>query len=206
MTNCREPISFTAGDTLAFTRSLRDYPATSGWSLEYEIRGGSQAIQFTSTANGSDHVILVAAATTALWLPGEYVLSGFAVLASTGERHQIYYGTLPITLNPVGSAADVKVETFKQKVLEAAECAYLELVSHSIVESDVEGTKIVRERRKYAYEVYAQAYQDRQNEIAQERARAGLPTGQKIKPRLLITTGWPAGGQFIGVGQFWPFR
>lgn len=198
MTNWREPIEFTAGDTLLFTRSLDDYPADQGWNLTYELRGGSQPIEFTSTASGSDHSVAVLPAVTALWLAGVYVMEGFAILASTGERHRIYYGKLTISPNLQGSSGDVDVKTFKQKALECAEKNYLKSLEHNILESDIEGTKIVRQKQQLAYEAYARAYQDRQNEIAGERGKAGLPTGQKIKPRFNITLQgrfpWQGGG------------
>jgi len=62
--NC-EPIQITAGDTLSWQRSFSNYPASAGWQLTYELRGNGQAIEFSSTANGDTHVILVSAAITA---------------------------------------------------------------------------------------------------------------------------------------------
>jgi hypothetical protein len=146
-------------------------------------------------------VILVPAATTAAWLANQYVMEGFATLASTGERHRIYYGTLNVSTNLPVTPATQPVKTFKQKALEAAENAYLKALNNNIVESDVEGTKIVREQRKSTYAAYATAYTDRQNEIALERSQNCQPTGNKVKSRFMITNmgGFPwQGGGVIG--------
>jgi hypothetical protein len=66
---------FTIGDTLAFTRTLSDYPASAGWVLHHRLvpRGDvGSAVTFASTASGDSHAIAVTAATTAAWQPGIY--------------------------------------------------------------------------------------------------------------------------------------
>ena len=41
-----EPAVFTAGDTLKFTRSLADYPASEGWVLSYTLVNADAKISF----------------------------------------------------------------------------------------------------------------------------------------------------------------
>lgn len=72
---------FTLGDTLEFTRSLAAYPASAGWVLHHRLlpraQGAGAVVTFASTASGDDHVISVAAATTATWQPATYSWSAW---------------------------------------------------------------------------------------------------------------------------------
>ena len=58
------PASFYAGDTLAFTKTVSDYPASSGWTLKYAMTQSGEQILFSSSADGDDHKVEVAAAVT----------------------------------------------------------------------------------------------------------------------------------------------
>lgn len=97
------------GDTLSFTTSLPDYPASAGWVLKYRLvprTAGPSAIDITASASGDDHAVSVSATTTALWAAGEY--SWAAWVEKSGERHTVEgwasadgrYGGGTITLKP----------------------------------------------------------------------------------------------------------
>ena len=71
------PSTFTAGDTFACTIPAGDYPASEGWALTWvAVLPGTATppspITVTSTAQGSDHVLSVDAATTKGWAPGTW--------------------------------------------------------------------------------------------------------------------------------------
>jgi len=70
-----EPVSIRGGDTLTFSRSLADYPAPT-WTLAYSLVNASFRHTFTAAASGSDHLVTVAASTTATWDAGTYRLVG----------------------------------------------------------------------------------------------------------------------------------
>lgn len=199
-----EPINFTAGDTLSFQRSLGNYPASGGWQLVYELRGNGQQIEFSSTANGNTHVINVAAALTALWLPSQYVMEGFAVNAGTSERERIYLNNLVITQNLQGSPADIDVKTHAQKMVELIQAVQLGKASHDIIESEVEATRIKRLSPKELRDEYNYWIQIRQNEIKVANSRAGRSNGRN---RFTVFTD-PSGGsigQFGALPPIWPF-
>lgn len=63
---------FTLGDTLSFTTSLADYPASAGWVLTYRLvpRDAGDIIVLTCTASGADHLAAAAAAATTAWTAG----------------------------------------------------------------------------------------------------------------------------------------
>src|SRR5712691_12530804 len=71
------PDTVVAGDTLDFTVSVPDYPATSGWTLKYRLTPRfaaptQAAIVLTATASGVDYSVQASPATTAAWSPGAY--------------------------------------------------------------------------------------------------------------------------------------
>ena len=200
-----EPRQITAGDTLSWTRYFSNFPASAGWFLDYELRGEGQAISFQSTANGDSHVILVTAATTAVWLPQQYVFEGFAINTALAQRQRIFFNNLFIGINLPTSAADVDVKTHAQNMLELIESVQLGKYKNDILESDVEGTKIIRLSPSELRKEYLYWKNERMNEIRAANARAGRSNGRN---RFEVFVD-PAGG---GAAQFgalpppiWPF-
>lgn len=191
---CREPIEFAAGDTLTFTRSISDYLASAGWALTYELRGGSQPIEFASIADGDSHKVTVTAAVTATWLPGDYVLAGYAIKGA--ERHQIYVGDFPVSADFQSSPGDEPVTTFAQRMVEKLELVMEGKADNDLLESRIGETMFkylspAELRTEHGYWVSV-----RRQEIAKERAKSGLPTGNKIRPMFRVAT--PG----AGVGMF----
>jgi len=78
------PEQITAGVTLDFAVTLTAYPAPD-WSLQILLRG-PQAIDLTSTPDGTQHRFTVAAAVTADWPAGEY---WFSLRATQGAEVQL---------------------------------------------------------------------------------------------------------------------
>lgn len=126
-----EPTSVTAGDTVAWTRSLSDYPASAGWVLSYALVAASIQYTITATASGDDHAVAVTAATTATWLPGEYAWQ--AVVTKTTERYTVGSGSLTILPNLAAQTAGLDTRSHARKTLDALE-AWIE--SHDMAVAD----------------------------------------------------------------------
>ena len=95
------PSSIIAGDTLAFTDSSSDFPATAGWTLTYKLiprSATNDTITFDATADGSEYAISVLAATTSAWEPDDY--SWHAYVTQAGIRNTLDSGLLTIAVNP----------------------------------------------------------------------------------------------------------
>ena len=60
----KEPLTIRAGDTIEWTKSIDDYKASDGWTLSYSFRGTGGTIDITSSADGDDHAISIAPATS----------------------------------------------------------------------------------------------------------------------------------------------
>lgn len=200
-TQRREPDELAQGDTLAFTKSLGDYPASAGWSLVYEMRGQGQDIEFSSTASGDDHVLGVAAVATAQWLPGGYVLAGYAV-NTTGERHQIYEAPFVVGQNLQGAPGEIEVKTFAQKMIEQIETAMLAKAGDDLAASQVGDSRFQLLTPEQLRTEHGYWKQVRANEVALQRAKEGKPTGMKIKPRVNVMSTGPLIGMQIWRGGY----
>lgn len=97
-----EPVSFRAGDTVEWTRTLQDYPASS-YSLAYYLIGPSSRNTFSATADGDDHNVTISAAASAALTAGEYSLIG-RVTGSDGS-FTIYDGRVTVTPDPSSETA-----------------------------------------------------------------------------------------------------
>jgi len=97
MTATTEPSRVTAGDTVIWLKSLSDYLATASWVLSYTFINGTAKITATASASGADHLISIAAATTATWDAGTYTWQ--AVVTKGAERYTVGQGSLVIAPN-----------------------------------------------------------------------------------------------------------
>lgn len=173
-----EPNKIAAGDTLTWQRSFSDYPASAGWQLTYELRGGGQAIEFSSTASGDSHLISVSAADTATWLPAEYVMEGYAGNIATGQRARIFINNVTVAANLETAPPEADVKTHAQNMVELIQSVQLGKFSHDILQSDVEGTRILRLSPKELRDEYNYWVQIRSNEIKKANAANGRSNGR----------------------------
>lgn len=92
-----EPKEVTAGDTITWTKTLPDYPANSGWVLSYVLINAANKVQFSGSASGSDHLILIPATTSAAYKKGSYTYQAYVTKAS--ERYTVGSGEIEIKPN-----------------------------------------------------------------------------------------------------------
>ena len=138
-----EPLSITAGDTVSWTRTEAQYPASAGWVLTYYLSCGPAApIALTSTASGDDHAISAAAAITAEWPAGEYHWT-VRVSKTGGEVHSLGSGVLTIAPDP-STAADRR--TNAEKCLASIDAALEKSVGSATVECELDGVKVKKDR------------------------------------------------------------
>ena len=194
----REPLTFSAGDTLIFERYLPGYTPSNGWALEYAITGGvfgDQPVLFSSAPDGDRHLVTVLDSVTAAWLPGCYVLTGYAVNNTT--RTQVYYGEFVVTVNALTAAPAAPVTTHAQRMIPLIELQLEKLATHDVADSTVEQTEIRRAARLDLERQLALNKEIRNNEIACENVRNGRPSGNKIVPKMNVM---PIAG--VGFGAY----
>lgn len=132
-----EPTSVNAGDTARWLKSLADYPASAGWVLTYTLVNATQRITFSATAQGDDHLVTVAAATTAAWAAGAYDWRATASLA--GEVFTVGGGRISIA--PAFSAA-VDARSQARRSLDAVEATLEGRASSSTAEYEIAGRRL----------------------------------------------------------------
>lgn len=120
MTALTEPSRITAGDTVSWLKCLSDYPATSAWVLSYTLINSATKITFTASASGADHLVSIAAATTAGWAAGSY--TWVAVATKAAERYTVGQGSITIAPN-LAAATTFDTRSTAKKALEAVNLA-----------------------------------------------------------------------------------
>lgn len=115
MTATTEPSRVTAGDTIAWLKTLADYPASAGWVLAYTLINASGKITITASASGADHAVSVSAATSAGWTPGTYTWS--AAASRSGERHTVGQGSIIVAPN-IAAATTLDTRSAARKALD----------------------------------------------------------------------------------------
>lgn len=114
-----------AGDSLNFLTAGGAYPASSGWVLKYRLvprTVGNSAIDLTATAEGDDHRIAVAAATTAAWAADDYTWT--VRVEKSGERYTLEHGQLVVKPDPATMAAGYDGRSSARKALDDARTAF----------------------------------------------------------------------------------
>lgn len=178
----REPTSFTAGDTLAWTRSLADYPASAGWVLAYRFINATAKFDITSSASGNDHAISVLATTSAGYAAGTYSWQAFVTKAA--ERFTVGTGVCVVEPNLAAvTAAGYDNRTPARKALDALNAGFQQFGTNAHVQGyTIEG----REMRYKTFADFMAARDRLVQEVAREEAAQRVSSGVASKNRLRV--------------------
>lgn len=114
-----EPSEFVAGDTVSWKISLPNFPASAGWVLSYEAKNSAGKLAtITAAADGDDHLVTIAPATSGNYAAGSYAYNAYATLA--GARHRVRHGSWKVLPN-LAAAGALDTRSHAVKVLEAIE-------------------------------------------------------------------------------------
>lgn len=132
----------TAGDTLNFTYTSADYPASAGWVLKLRLvqRGQGVPVTVTGAASGADHRVTVASAVTSTWQPGAY---GWAVwVEKAGERFTLQSGQCVIAADPAQAEEAADSRTHARKMLDAIEAVLEGRATSAQAEYEIAGRRV----------------------------------------------------------------
>lgn len=176
-----EPTSVVSGDTIKFTKSLADYPATL-WDLIYEFRGKSQHTVICGKS-GDAHTFSVPKTDSANWNPGEYWWQAHAIRISDGERYTVVKGRLVIEPNLADADVVADYRSHVKKVLDAIEAtiegnATKDQLAYTIAGRTLQRVppndlKAFRDSYKLEYE----------QELAKEKDARGETSGRRVLVR-----------------------
>jgi len=174
-----EPIILLAGDTATWQISLADYLASDGWSLAYTLINATSKISINSSAVGPDHLVNVAAATTAGWAAGTY--SWRAQVSKAGQVFTVATGTLAV--QAAFSAATLDARSHASKALANIE-AYLENANNlSAAMYEIAGRKLQRLSIPDLLTLRDRYRADVAREDAASRIARGLPDKRRVLVR-----------------------
>lgn len=183
MTATSEPVRITAGDTVAWTKALPDYPASAGWVLKYRLINASAKIDLTATASGADHAINVTAANSAAWSPGRYVFQAY--VEKGAERYTVDSGAIDIGRNLAAESAGHDTRSTAETILDQLMTAYLAAsASKAWVSEYTIGDRTMRFSQKsdWIMEINFWKRQVHAEKVAQ-RLSSGLDSGTKVYVR-----------------------
>lgn len=170
------PQEIRAGDTAKWRRELSDYPADDGWVLAYTAVSATAAHAFTAAADGTAHLVTVAASETTAWAAGNYRLTEFATKAS--ERYTLGSTSLRVLPDLAAANTGIDARTHARKVLDAIE-AWLEAKAPTAGAMEIAGRKV----QNYPLTDLL-ALRDRYRaEVAREEATASGRPGGRILTR-----------------------
>lgn len=162
-----EPTSIVAGDTAKWLKTLADYPASAGWVLDYTLINATGKITITTTAQGDDHLVNTAAATTAGWTAGTY--DWRAKVTKAGEVYTV--GSGRITIAPsFEAAATLDSRSPSRVMLDAVEAVMLKTASSNVQEYEIAGRRL----KHYSMGELLQLRDRLRGEVAREEAAQQL--------------------------------
>jgi hypothetical protein len=173
------PEKITAGDSVAWKKSLAGYSAADGWALSYALTMAGAQITFTGSADGSDHLIEITAETSADWGPGEY---GFqAYVTKAGERYQIDEGLIEIRPNLAGQTEGYIALPYCFVIRDAIIAVMEMRATESQTSIAVGGRQISEMSHTELLDALARAEQGCNLWKRKNRRDRGKPTGARVK-------------------------
>lgn len=172
-----EPSAVAAGDTIQWSRTLPDYPASAGWTLKYALRGPA----IVDIVADATQLVTVPASVSSSWVAGDYFILGFVVQGTT--RYTVYSGTITINPNLALAVANYDGRSHAKRVLDAIEAVIEGRASRGDQETTIDGTRLVKMtveqlrglRSYYRNEYFA--------EVRRENVKNGKRSGRRILMR-----------------------
>ena len=153
-----EPTQFVAGDTVKWTKTVADYPASDEWTLKYAIRGQG-VVDVVADTSGSGYAITIPAAKTASLRPGNYEWAAW--VEKDAEVYTVGSGVIAVLPNLQTAKAGDRVSHAERTlaVLEAAIEGRLttDMESYSIggrAVTKLAPTELVKLRNQYTSAVW----------------------------------------------------
>lgn len=97
-TQSAPPVHFYAGETVRFTVSETDHPATA-WTLSFALRGVQSSLAVAGVVSGSDFTVTLTAAQTTALKPGIYSAAAIFTETATTEVESTRYGLITVGPN-----------------------------------------------------------------------------------------------------------
>jgi len=189
-TPTREPDSFVQGDTVTWTRSLPDFPAST-WTLSYAFVTSSDQQTVTASASGDTHSVTISTDESALFAVGTYKYQAYVTSGSTrytldgkGNRPCIN-GRVDVIADFATNTTGYDARTHSEIVLADLKSAYQSYLSDQakVASYSIGDRSITFKSESEFIEAISRAEYQVQQEIAAERLAKGLGHKGRIRVR-----------------------
>lgn len=174
-----EPEFIRAGETLEWTKTNADYPASDGWSFIYYLSGPDDITITAGTYNTTDYLVSEDAAVTALWTYGIYTWELYAESYATGSlvKKFIESGFVTIKSSAGKSFAKTMLDAIEATLAGRATSKDLDLISKNIGGTGFSRNpdNLMKYRDKFRAEYLS--------EVSSENRSQGKGSGNKIRVR-----------------------
>lgn len=179
-----EPTELRAGDTWQWRRDdLADTPAPA-WVLTYYFRNATAYFDVIAAADGANHAVTVAKATSASKVAGIY--DWIAVATSATERREVARGRTTI-LPDYAAAAVLDTRSYARKMLDTVEAALLGRATKD--QLDVIESTLADRGLKRTPETMIALRSQLTSEVKREENAEALRLGRPSKTRLMVRFG-----------------
>lgn len=134
------PAKITAGESVSWSITLGDFPASDGWAVTYTLVKSDAQIQIVSAASGDAHLIEIPFATTAAYDAGEYHYQ--AHVSNAVERYQVGEGIVEILPDFATKTSGHDGRSHVKKVLDALEAVIENRASKTQMVQEIAGVQI----------------------------------------------------------------
>lgn len=173
-----EPASIVPGDTVKWTKSLPDYPASAGWDLSYELVNSSNRITFSSTASGDLFTVTISATDSESYAAGLYAWR--ARVSHAGEVVTVATGSLTIQ-----AAFDAVIDTRSaaRRTLDAIEATLEGRATSATASYQIAGRQLAYIPIPELLTLRDRYRMDVAREDAAQSSASGLPNPGRIQVR-----------------------
>lgn len=175
-----EPRSFIAGDSVSWTRTVPDYPASDGWELSYRMVSVGQSHTISTTGNGAEFTVSLTGSDTASWASGEYEL--VAMVSRGADRYTLDRQRVIVKPNPASDSYDPR--SFEEKLLAELEKLLQGKATKDKVTVTVDGQTIGR----YTWSELIAAEKYYRGRVNQKRRRERDKRTGRNSNRVLVRT------------------
>jgi hypothetical protein len=181
-----EPPKLYTGDTVEWTKSLSDYPATA-WTLSYALTWPSFSITIAASPapNGTDFAVSISAATTATFPAG--TCTWRSRVSNGAKTYTIETGRTDVIADMPANSAGLDTRSLAKRALDAIEAKLAGRADSGVAEYQIEGramkyipiTELIVLRDRYRMDVAREVASDN----AASRAAKGLAPAGRIAVR-----------------------
>lgn len=178
------PATLVQGETLNYTASVADYPASDGWVLTLYLnpRAGGTVRNVVGVADGERYLLQASAATTATWATGHYAWEIVMTLGS--ERYCAENGQLKVLPGLAVAAAGTDTRTDEEVALDAVRAVINGTATQGVQSYRINGRELSRYSIAELLALHSHLVTQVMHQQQESAISAGRPSRRKVYVRM----------------------